>query len=103
MILTMKMYIEKFVSAIKAERALKPVLPDYEDFPYTIRLVSEIMESNGSSSMASVCGGSLSLMNAGAKIKKHVSGIAMGLIWMVKFVLVLAVSRGSVIEVEIKY
>jgi len=63
-----------------AERALKPVLPDYEDFPYTIRLVSEIMESNGSSSMASVCGGSLSLMNAGAKIKKHVSGIAMGLI-----------------------
>ncbi|MEE8341049.1 MAG: polyribonucleotide nucleotidyltransferase [Candidatus Neomarinimicrobiota bacterium] len=63
-----------------AERALKPVLPDYNDFPYTIRLVSEIMESNGSSSMASVCGGSLALMNAGAKIKKHVSGIAMGLI-----------------------
>jgi len=63
-----------------AERALKPVLPDYEDFPYTIRLVSEIMESNGSSSMASVCGGSLSLMNAGAKLKNHVSGIAMGLI-----------------------
>ena len=63
-----------------AERALKPVLPDYDDFPYTIRLVSEIMESNGSSSMASVCGGSLALMNAGAKIKKHVSGIAMGLI-----------------------
>jgi polyribonucleotide nucleotidyltransferase len=63
-----------------AERALKHVLPDYDDFPYTIRLVSEIMESNGSSSMASVCGGSLALMNAGAKIKKHVSGIAMGLI-----------------------
>jgi polyribonucleotide nucleotidyltransferase len=63
-----------------AERALKPVLPDYDEFPYTIRLVSEIMESNGSSSMASVCGGSLSLMNAGAKIKNHVSGIAMGLI-----------------------
>jgi len=63
-----------------AERALKPVLPDYEEFPYTIRLVSEIMESNGSSSMASVCGGSLALMNAGAKINKHVSGIAMGLI-----------------------
>jgi polyribonucleotide nucleotidyltransferase len=63
-----------------AERALKPVLPNYEEFPYTIRLVSEIMESNGSSSMASVCGGSLSLMNAGAKIKNHVSGIAMGLI-----------------------
>ena len=63
-----------------AERALKPVLPNYDEFPYTIRLVSEIMESNGSSSMASVCGGSLSLMNAGAKIKNHVSGIAMGLI-----------------------
>jgi len=63
-----------------AERALKSVLPDYEDFPYTIRLVSEIMESNGSSSMASVCGGSLALMNAGAKLKGHVSGIAMGLI-----------------------
>ncbi len=63
-----------------AERALKPVLPDYTDFPYTVRLVSEIMESNGSSSMASVCGGSLALMNAGAKIKKHVAGIAMGLI-----------------------
>lgn len=63
-----------------AERALKPVLPDYDEFPYTIRLVSEIMESNGSSSMASVCGGSLALMDAGAKIKSHVSGIAMGLI-----------------------
>lgn len=63
-----------------AERALKPVLPNHEDFPYTIRLVSEITESNGSSSMASVCGGSLALMNAGANISKHVSGIAMGLI-----------------------
>ncbi len=63
-----------------AERALKPVLPNYDEFPYTIRLVSEIMESNGSSSMASVCGGSLALMDAGAKIKSHVSGIAMGLI-----------------------
>jgi len=63
-----------------AERALKPVLPDYNDFPYTIRLVSEIMESNGSSSMASVCGGSLALMDSGIKIKKHVAGIAMGLI-----------------------
>lgn len=63
-----------------AERSLKPVLPEYEDFPYTIRIVSEIMESNGSSSMASVCGGSLALMNAGAKTKEHVAGIAMGLI-----------------------
>ncbi|MBI89770.1 MAG: polyribonucleotide nucleotidyltransferase [Candidatus Marinimicrobia bacterium] len=63
-----------------AQRAIKPVLPDYDDFPYTIRIVSEIMESNGSSSMASVCGGSLSLMSAGAPIKSHVAGIAMGLI-----------------------
>ena len=51
-----------------AQRAIKPVLPDYDDFPYTIRIVSEIMESNGSSSMASVCGGSLSLMSAGAPL-----------------------------------
>ena len=63
-----------------AQRAIKPVLPDYDDFPYTIRIVSEIMESNGSSSMASVCGGSLSLMCAGAPLKGHVAGIAMGLI-----------------------
>ena len=63
-----------------AQRAIKPVLPEYDDFPYTIRVVSEIMESNGSSSMASVCGGSLSLMSAGAPIKSHVAGIAMGLI-----------------------
>ena len=63
-----------------AERAIKPVLPNYDDFPYTIRIVSEIMESNGSSSMASVCGGSLSLMSAGAPLKNHVAGIAMGLI-----------------------
>ena len=63
-----------------AQRALKPVLPDYDDFPYTIRIVSEIMESNGSSSMASVCGGSLSLMNAGAPLQSAVAGIAMGLI-----------------------
>ena len=63
-----------------AQRALKPVLPDYDDFPYTIRVVSEIMESNGSSSMASVCGGSLSLMSAGAPLKSAVAGIAMGLI-----------------------
>ena len=63
-----------------AQRALKPVMPDYDDFPYTIRIVSEIMESNGSSSMASVCGGSLSMMSAGVPLREHVSGIAMGLI-----------------------
>ena len=63
-----------------AQRAIKPVLPEYDEFPYTIRVVSEIMESNGSSSMASVCGGSLSLMSAGAPLKSHVAGIAMGLI-----------------------
>lgn len=63
-----------------AERALKIVLPDEKEFPYTIRLVSDILESNGSSSMATVCAGSLALMDGGVKIKKHVSGIAMGLI-----------------------
>lgn len=63
-----------------AERALRPVLPTHEDFPYTIRVVSEILESNGSSSMASVCGGSLSLMDAGVPVTKPVAGIAMGLI-----------------------
>ncbi len=63
-----------------AERSLKTVLPNYDDFPYTIRIVSEILESNGSSSMASVCGGSLVLMNAGIPTKRHVSGIAMGLV-----------------------
>jgi polyribonucleotide nucleotidyltransferase len=63
-----------------AERALVPVVPSQEDFPYTIRVVSEILESNGSSSMASVCGSSLSLMDAGVPIRKPVAGIAMGLI-----------------------
>ncbi|TDJ53783.1 MAG: polyribonucleotide nucleotidyltransferase [Nitrospina sp.] len=63
-----------------AERALSPMLPDKETFPYTIRIVSDILESNGSSSMASVCGGSLSLMDAGVPIKAAVAGIAMGLI-----------------------
>ena len=63
-----------------AERALVPVVPDPEEFPYTIRVVSEITESNGSSSMASVCGSSLSLMDAGVQIKRPVAGIAMGLI-----------------------
>ena len=63
-----------------AKRALVAVLPSKEDFPYTMRVVSEITESNGSSSMASVCGGCLSLMDAGVPIKAHVAGIAMGLI-----------------------
>ena len=63
-----------------AERALKYVVPSEEQFPYTIRVVSEITESNGSSSQASICGGSLSLMAAGVPIKEHVAGIAMGLI-----------------------
>ncbi len=63
-----------------AERALARILPAHEDFPYTIRVVSEITESNGSSSMATVCGGCLSLMDAGVPIKAPVAGIAMGLI-----------------------
>ncbi len=63
-----------------AERALVPVLPNEIDFPYTIRIVSEILESNGSSSMASVCGSTLSLMDAGVKISAPVAGTAMGLI-----------------------
>ena len=63
-----------------AKRALVAVLPTKEDFPYTMRVVSEVTESNGSSSMASVCGGCLSLMDAGVPLKAHVAGIAMGLI-----------------------
>jgi len=63
-----------------AWRAIRPMLPSAEEFPYTIRLVSEILESNGSSSMATVCGSSLALMDAGVPLKKPVSGIAMGLI-----------------------
>ncbi len=63
-----------------AERALTRVLPKHEDFPYTVRIVSEITESNGSSSMATVCGGSLALMDAGVPIKAPVAGVAMGLI-----------------------
>jgi polyribonucleotide nucleotidyltransferase len=63
-----------------AWRAVRPMLPSKQDFPYTIRLVSEITESNGSSSMASVCGASLAMMDAGVPLKKPVSGIAMGLI-----------------------
>src|SRR5207249_7482045 len=63
-----------------AERALTPMVPAIEDFPYSIRVVSDILESNGSSSMASVCGSSLALMDAGVPIKRPVAGIAMGLI-----------------------
>ena len=63
-----------------AERAINPSLPDFEDFPYTIRLVSEILESNGSSSMATVCGSSLGLMDAGVPVKAPIAGVAMGLI-----------------------
>ncbi len=63
-----------------AERALLPVLPAEEAFPYTIRVVSDILESNGSSSMASVCGGTLSMMDAGVPLRAPVAGVAMGLI-----------------------
>ncbi len=63
-----------------AERALKPVIPSKETFPYTLRIVSDILESNGSSSMATVCGGTMALMDAGVPIKEPVAGIAMGLI-----------------------
>jgi polyribonucleotide nucleotidyltransferase len=63
-----------------AERAITPVLPEHEDFPYTIRVVSETLESNGSSSMAAVCGSTLALLDAGAPLKAPVAGIAMGLI-----------------------
>ena len=63
-----------------AERAVEAVLPAKEDFPYTIRVVSDILESNGSSSMATVCGASLALMDAGVPLKSHVAGIAMGLV-----------------------
>lgn len=63
-----------------AERALKPILPDFEKFPYTIRVVSEVLESNGSSSMGTVCSGLLALLDAGVPVKGNVAGIAMGLI-----------------------
>jgi polyribonucleotide nucleotidyltransferase len=63
-----------------AERAIRPMIPMKNDFPYTVRIVSEILESNGSSSMASVCGGSLALMDAGVPVPKAVAGIAMGLV-----------------------
>ncbi len=63
-----------------AERALVPLLPPVDEFPYTLRVISEILESNGSSSMASVCGSTLALMDAGVPIRKHVAGVAMGLV-----------------------
>src|SRR3546814_7331552 len=63
-----------------AWRALHPVLPSHDEFPYTVRVLSDITESNGSSSMATVCGGSLSMMDAWVPLKRPVSGIAMGLI-----------------------
>src|SRR5207247_5892042 len=63
-----------------AERAILPIIPPEDKFPYTIRIVSDILESNGSSSMASVCGGVLSLMDAGVPIKAPVAGVAMGLV-----------------------
>ncbi len=63
-----------------AERAIRPVLPDHEDFPYTIRVVSETLESNGSSSMAAVCGSTLALLDSGVPVRAPVAGIAMGLI-----------------------
>ena len=63
-----------------AHRALTPVMPEKEDFPYTVRVVSDILESNGSSSMASVCGGTLSMLDAGVPLKAPVAGIAMGLV-----------------------
>ncbi len=63
-----------------AERAIKPILPDFDKFPYTLRLVAEVLESNGSSSMGTVCSGTLALLDAGVPIKNNVAGIAMGLI-----------------------
>ena len=65
---------------VLAERALRAVIPSWKNFPYTIRIVSDILQSNGSSSMATVCGGSLSLMDAGVSVKSAVAGIAMGLV-----------------------
>ncbi|HET9275767.1 MAG TPA: polyribonucleotide nucleotidyltransferase, partial [Gemmatimonadales bacterium] len=78
-----------------AERALQPLLPPYESFPYTLRVVSEILESNGSSSMATVCGGSLALMDAGVPMKAACAGVAMGLVKEGKKVAVLTDILGS--------
>ncbi len=70
----------EFGHGVLAERAVEAALPEPDDFPYTVRIVSDILESNGSSSMASVCGGTLALLDAGVKVKAPVAGIAMGLI-----------------------
>ncbi|MSR01963.1 MAG: polyribonucleotide nucleotidyltransferase [Gemmatimonadetes bacterium] len=78
-----------------AERALQALLPDFDAFPYTLRVVSEILESNGSSSMATVCGGSLALMDAGVPMKAACAGVAMGLIMEGKKVAVLTDILGS--------
>jgi len=78
-----------------AERALHPLLPSHADFPYTVRVVSEILESNGSSSMASVCGGSLAMMDAGVPLKSACAGVAMGLIKEGKKVAILTDILGS--------
>ncbi len=78
-----------------AERALQPLLPKYEEFPYTVRVVSEVVESNGSSSMATVCGGSLALMDAGVPMRAPCAGVAMGLIKEGKKVAILTDILGS--------
>jgi polyribonucleotide nucleotidyltransferase len=78
-----------------AERAIQPLLPEYDGFPYTLRVVSEILESNGSSSMASVCGASLSLMDAGVPLKAACAGVAMGLIKEGKKIAILTDILGS--------
>jgi polyribonucleotide nucleotidyltransferase len=78
-----------------AERALQPLLPHYEDFPYTLRVVSEILESNGSSSMATVCAGSLALMDAGVPMKAPCAGVAMGLVMEGEKVAILTDILGS--------
>ncbi|MEK7380310.1 MAG: polyribonucleotide nucleotidyltransferase [Gemmatimonadota bacterium] len=78
-----------------AERALSPLLPDFGTFPYTLRIVSEILESNGSSSMATVCGGSLAMMDAGVPVKAPCAGVAMGLIKEGKKVAILTDILGS--------
>ena len=78
-----------------AERALQPLLPEHAAFPYTVRVVSEILESNGSSSMASVCGGSLAMMDAGVPLKSACAGVAMGLIKEGKKVAILTDILGS--------
>jgi polyribonucleotide nucleotidyltransferase len=78
-----------------AERAIQAILPPYEEFPYTLRIVSDILESNGSSSMATVCGGSLALMDAGVPVKAACAGVAMGLIKEGKRVAILTDILGS--------